>query len=64
MVGSFLDKLPQQATRPAFRAVEGSANWAHEAHGWQFETLATSHCAMITAPEAVASLLDRLAAMP
>jgi len=63
-IGNYLPTTYVQCANPAFRAVQGSANWAREVHGWQFETLATSHCAMITAPEAVASLLDRLAAMP
>jgi pimeloyl-ACP methyl ester carboxylesterase len=63
-VGNYLPTTYVQCVEPVFRAVESSANWAREMHGWQLETLATSHCAMITAPEAVASLLDRLAANP
>ncbi|MYN15092.1 alpha/beta fold hydrolase [Pusillimonas sp. TS35] len=59
-VGNTLSAAYIQCTEPVFRAVSASADWARD-QGWPVYPLATSHCAMITAPDATVGLLLELA---
>ncbi len=48
-------------TEPAYTALQGVWNWVRTQSGWRWLELATGHDAMVTAPEALTTLLLELA---
>lgn len=60
-VGNALPCCYVQCIDPEFPAVAQSAAWARTQQHWRIETLESSHCAMITAPQKLGDLLLRLA---
>jgi pimeloyl-ACP methyl ester carboxylesterase len=61
-VGNGLPCTYVACTRPAYLPLEGARTWARQQAGWRWEEIATGHDAMVTAPEELAGMLERLAA--
>jgi pimeloyl-ACP methyl ester carboxylesterase len=61
-IGNGLPCTYVACTSPVYLPLEGVRTWARQQAGWRWEEIATGHDAMVTAPEELAEMLERLAA--
>ena len=59
-VGNGRPRTYVACTAPVYGPLEASRQWVKRQGGWTWQEIATGHDAMMTAPEALAAMLDRL----
>jgi pimeloyl-ACP methyl ester carboxylesterase len=60
-VGNGLPRTYVACVEPVYEPLQSSRDWVRRQPGWNWREIATGHDAMVTAPEALARLLEEIA---